>query len=344
MESIDRNKTIDILRGFGIILMIMGHIGLGYQPYESYFSIWYHAFHMPMFYVIAGYFFECSAKRNDTFIRKKAKTLLVPFFLWALAYLVYSYLQSGDWNTFRDNAIQIIIHPTHGGTLIGGAIWFLPALFWSNTIYFYLNKLIQNKPFMFILSLTLGVCGMYATEHGVFLPLGLDAAIVAVAFISTGDQLYKMREGKIGSLLLHMKWYVYIPLFIIINILIFVNPEVNFRKGWYGIYLLTYINAVFGTLLLWNLSSFLEKCGTKNGVICIANTILSSIGCNTLVYVCTNQWMILYILPAFTVVCGECWVVQLLARLLTLIAVCFTCHVAGKVLESNSQLKYFIGK
>ena len=52
MEQETRLDYIDIFKGFGIILMIMGHIGFG-----SLFAFFIHAFHMPIFFFISGFFF-----------------------------------------------------------------------------------------------------------------------------------------------------------------------------------------------------------------------------------------------------------------------------------------------
>ena len=47
----ERLDYIDIFRALGIILMVMGHIGFG-----SKFDKFIHAFHMPMFFWISGFF------------------------------------------------------------------------------------------------------------------------------------------------------------------------------------------------------------------------------------------------------------------------------------------------
>lgn len=90
-----RDKTVDILRGLGIVLMIMGHIGVGVQPYEQYFWIWYHGFHMPLFYVISGYFFAQSNVDEGDFIFHKARTLLVPYLFWGILHIIYRYVELG---------------------------------------------------------------------------------------------------------------------------------------------------------------------------------------------------------------------------------------------------------
>lgn len=74
-----RIEYIDIAKGMGIILMIMGHIGYG-----ELFHRFIHAFHMPLFYFCAGLFFkEANAFDMRNYINKKAKRLLVPYILLA---------------------------------------------------------------------------------------------------------------------------------------------------------------------------------------------------------------------------------------------------------------------
>ena len=56
MNQKGRDKTIDIMRGISIIVMIMGHIGIGIASHDKNFSTWYHAWHMPVFYIVSGFF------------------------------------------------------------------------------------------------------------------------------------------------------------------------------------------------------------------------------------------------------------------------------------------------
>ena len=53
MKPAVRNDSIDIFRCFGILLMILWHIGFG-----DLFDHYIHAFHMPMFFVVSGMFFD----------------------------------------------------------------------------------------------------------------------------------------------------------------------------------------------------------------------------------------------------------------------------------------------
>lgn len=55
-----RVEYVDLFRGIGIIIMIMGHIGFG-----RLFDHYIHAFHMPMFFFASGYFFKKSSQFGD---------------------------------------------------------------------------------------------------------------------------------------------------------------------------------------------------------------------------------------------------------------------------------------
>lgn len=54
--GISRLDYIDVFRSLGILAMIMGHIGFGER-----FDYFIHAFHIPMFFFISGFFIEKNA-------------------------------------------------------------------------------------------------------------------------------------------------------------------------------------------------------------------------------------------------------------------------------------------
>ena len=73
-----RIDYIDLFRAFGIILMIMGHIKFGGN-----FDKWIHAFHMPTFFFVSGWFYKLKKNVGHQIIRK-IKTLLLPYIIFEL--------------------------------------------------------------------------------------------------------------------------------------------------------------------------------------------------------------------------------------------------------------------
>ena len=76
MSENNRRKDVDLLRFIGILLMIMGHVGFGGQ-----FNKYIHAFHMPMWFILSGFFIKTNIDYKSFFV-KKARLLLIPFFIW----------------------------------------------------------------------------------------------------------------------------------------------------------------------------------------------------------------------------------------------------------------------
>ena len=59
-----RDITFDIAKGIGIVLVVIGHYIPDNAPswYIGFVSFVYH-FHMPLFFMIAGFFYERSIKK-----------------------------------------------------------------------------------------------------------------------------------------------------------------------------------------------------------------------------------------------------------------------------------------
>ena len=134
----ERDKSIDIVKGIVIILMVAGHAGC-----PSYFANIICSFHMPCFFIISGmllndYYFN--HKKN--FILKRIKGLYVPFVKWSLIFLVFHnffvkvHLYSDTYHyNIHDFEFKVFQIFTMTGTeqLLGG-FWFLKELLYANII------------------------------------------------------------------------------------------------------------------------------------------------------------------------------------------------------------------
>lgn len=137
---------IDNLRGFLILLVILGHslqdMGTGNE--NVLFRVIY-AFHIPLFMAVSGYVSYRSHLEWHKLI-KMAKQLLVPFFVWA----VVSCFLVGDAKYYW----EIIKYPDRG-------LWFLYALYF--------------------ISLLLTCCDWIAMKTGIL----LEIVVLVVAVISS---------------------------------------------------------------------------------------------------------------------------------------------------------------
>lgn len=71
----ERLKDIDIIKGYCIVLMVMGHCR---APFKN----WIYLFHMPVFFMVSGYCWKdknvCNLKSYKNYIIKKSKGSISP--------------------------------------------------------------------------------------------------------------------------------------------------------------------------------------------------------------------------------------------------------------------------
>ena len=79
---------IDIAKAIGIILVVIGHCIPGKITNFIYL------FHMPMFFMITGYVFKPEENWNGyiAFIKRKIKSLYIPFVMFNILFLVLNNL------------------------------------------------------------------------------------------------------------------------------------------------------------------------------------------------------------------------------------------------------------
>lgn len=145
-----RDQTLDIAKGIGILLVVVGHI-------YTYNQLIY-LFHMPLFFVLSGA--GLSYSRHSFSIRKKWQTLMIPYFLFSFLCFLYWFsiesrfrpennyiLFSGLLGTLDTDAQQFIniflAENAFYAFPYNVVLWFLPCLFVAECIY---NAISRFKP------------------------------------------------------------------------------------------------------------------------------------------------------------------------------------------------------
>lgn len=136
-EARKRDIRIDMLKGFAIILVVLGHcVQFVYASKDFGQNIVFrviYSFHMPLFMFISGYTVALTKKAIDwKWLLKRAAALLIPFATWAV---ISSIVQAGK------NApaflLHILLFPENG-------MWFLLVLFY-NCVVLYLAGIVRNR-------------------------------------------------------------------------------------------------------------------------------------------------------------------------------------------------------
>lgn len=166
MESVNinvqrRNPMISIAKAIGIILMVIGHV----FDKESWGIHFIYMFHMPLFFVLSGYFFKEPRSATELFklAKKKILGLYVPYLSWTILFiLVHNLLlnfEIGE-NVYSSTTIvhciakSALTFVTTEKVLVG--FWFLKALFSAIlflALFSFATRRIQNNIYQKVICL-----------------------------------------------------------------------------------------------------------------------------------------------------------------------------------------------
>jgi len=89
-----RNSSLDIAKGIGIILVVIGHL------HEAPLLLvkFIYSFHMPLFFILSGYIYNITKYSSLSlyeYIRSKWGNLIIPYFAMALSCYFIFIIQIG---------------------------------------------------------------------------------------------------------------------------------------------------------------------------------------------------------------------------------------------------------
>ncbi len=338
-----REEFMDIFRGLGIIVMIMGHISNGFGDKFDYFI---HAFHMPMFFFVSGYFFRSCQNESPKvldYIYKKVKTLIVPYIFFGLFHYIIWLIFIWDNSVidFYNPLLHLISYNTFG-LPIAGALWFLTALFGTNIIYFFIESYVNNSVIKDIIVIMISLLGnitnfFFPDDWLYKLPFAFDASLVGCGFFHIAYTL-KSEEKGIRKRIFNFSPMEQLGGAIICVILIFTNDSVNMRTGEYGIIPLFWVNAIWAIILGINLSKDiikLKKCPLINYL----TTKLAEIGKNSIIYLGMNQLIIAVVTKFFRKIKLPIWIFPVVILFVTIL-ILKQCETVFQ----KTKLKMLIGK
>lgn len=292
-----RNKTVDILRGIGILAVVAGHAGtnLGIKVFQVY------SFHMPLFFFVSGFFF----KENHTepifcIIKRIFIKILFPalFFVAFYDILVASLLHKSGYIPFiGDASFPTMASMFFYGWQFTSAYWFLSCYLF---VYIYFNVIhcrlikklhlayLKNLKFsqiqlffliIYFLLSCISLCVSMAVYAG---KTGLDMWNVALShqflmitirfifalffyylgFIFSNFKIMDYIQGKSAFILLLLVYCLQAVLFKKFDI-IFSMQIMNFNNVFTPI-----LTSILGILFFFTISKIIEKTKVSN-YICV---------------------------------------------------------------------------
>lgn len=156
-----RNQVISICKGIAIILMVAGH-----AECPGALMNFIYLFHMPVFFIAAGYFFQRKYITTSSweFVRKRFRGLYWPMVKWSVVFLLlhnaffavgllneqFGNWEGGvthpyTWHQAMQRLVNIVFSMGGYDEFLLGAFWFFRALLVSGIVFMALNRLLEGR-------------------------------------------------------------------------------------------------------------------------------------------------------------------------------------------------------
>lgn len=207
MEIIEKQEKrlegIDIAKGIGILLVIIGHSGLVFG--EGLFKLIY-GFHMPLFFLISGYLFhfeKWKEKGFSSFLKNKFCCYILPYFELVFINFVIEMLRHAHTMGINRELVKtgckyiyysILSYASTSKMPNCSPLWYLTAIFIAY-IYLYALLSLRKKSYMQIAFFVLMFGGGWTfTYVNTQLPWHFDSALIGCIFMGIG---YTIREKQL---------------------------------------------------------------------------------------------------------------------------------------------------
>ena len=154
-----RDTIISVCKGIAIILMVIAH-----AEAPGWLCKFIFEFHMPLFFITAGYFFSLRYLHDEaTFVKKRVKGLYWPFVKWSVFFLIihnwmfdlgilnetYGNEAGGvthpyTWHQIQQNLWNIVTAMGGYDQFLCGAFWFFRGLFVASILYLIIYKVMDK--------------------------------------------------------------------------------------------------------------------------------------------------------------------------------------------------------
>lgn len=267
----ERLLYVDIAKGIGILLVVWGHIGNWGCIAPLYRLISY--FHVPIFFMLSGFFFPSKPNYKDFFI-SKIRRLLKPYYIGGgISFLLGVYM-------FQTNEITDFFDFVIGGRTVG-PLWFLTSLFCSMVIFYSIVN--HHQCLKIVFSAICLIISYFLFRHHVYLPLNMDMSLMMIPFLYLGNEIRKVhftREQMIG-----VCWIAFLGLFsCFVYDCIHDTDVTNYYNQTIGIFPMVVFSAFCGSLCVYSSAYLIAESNIK-----VVKKYLSYIGQNTLVILIFHQ-------------------------------------------------------
>ncbi|MBQ8681481.1 MAG: acyltransferase [Bacilli bacterium] len=217
MNKVERNNYIDWLKGFAIILVVIGHCWL--TPPQISWLIY--RFHMPLFFSISGYLFK-SQNNYLKFFTKKFKSLIIPYIIFFIISYIISILLLKNNLSIDQMFINLYLNGKYCTAVNNWSLWYLPLFFIVSNCFYFISKIKKQKILFIILIILFFITipinlTLQKITISSYIPFSLQTIAPGLFFMLLG-YLYKINSPRLKKQNLLISFDLFI-----IGILISIN-------------------------------------------------------------------------------------------------------------------------
>lgn len=189
----ERIEYIDATKAICMLLVVLGHCFWAEQIPHLNGAIY--SFHMPIFFVIAGFFIKAMTAKDA--LKKYSKAYLLPYLITGLICLLVTVVLSlvGECElgaSIKESMLRVAWGSGwgEGDTLfssipIVGYMWFLLALFWACLFYSIIDKKVPSEFRKALLIILLAVISRISVNY-IRLPFSIQSGVFSLLFVYSG--------------------------------------------------------------------------------------------------------------------------------------------------------------
>lgn len=269
---IKRDNTFDVMKGIGIIAMVIGHSSIP-KLLQQFIFVW----HMPLFFMVSGYFYKSYPEKE--YFKKNARLLLVPYIVTAL--LMVALTLTKDFITGNSSAETMFVAAIVGNGTVNnptfskysiGAIWFLLAMFWCRNTYNLFHLRIVDPIVRGGVIITFSIIATYIGTM-FYLPTDILQGFEALLFFYIGHQA---KNSDYLGIKPSLEFFIIVLMLIGLSIY---AGSMSMVRCYYGYWPINYLAAIGMTTLVYSYSRrisdncFLSWCGRVSIVILCVHII-----------------------------------------------------------------------
>ncbi|MGV8892533.1 MAG: acyltransferase family protein [Burkholderiaceae bacterium] len=323
-----RQISVDVLKGMGIIIVVVGHITYNELLFKTIFM-----FHMPLFFLLGGWLHNINTPQR-IYLQSKMRSLLLPYLsflviLWPLELLVAFPDQPWTSAWMRTELIKPMLV---GGQLLTG----FTAVFWFVTCYFLTQQLmhfllrrysLQRCALMCSVMLVLAYLNA-ALLRSWWLPWSANVVLIAAPFYCVGywARSRSLAGGVANDVARYLPAFVAMALAAVALIVLGYHNNFDMKAVDYGFPVVTFVSALASVTVLAVIAQRLQSNILGRG--------LAAIGGASMTIMFLHQFVQL-------MMGKKLGIEQALPRIVAALVVCYLVHELLK--KSPLMARFFLG-